>query len=101
MPSSRRLLALLPLRSLYSCSFENDLSCTALCADLGGGSLADRAEGRPAVNGRVAPEFARYLASDSRRLMGGDPSGDLPSILSAFVREGGRWAGGGRGFEAK
>ena len=101
MPSSKRLLALLPLRSLFLCSLEKDLSCVALCAGFGGGSRGVPVEGRPAVSGRVAPEFALYLASDSRTLTGGDPSGDLPRILSALVLEGGRCPGGGRGFELK
>ena len=101
MPSSRRLLALLSLRSRYSWSFEKVLSWRALCADFGWKSLVEAAEGRGPGNARDAPEFALYLASDSRTLTGGEPSDGLARILSAFVREGGRWPGGGRGLELK
>lgn len=85
-PSSRRLLALLPLRSLDSSSFESDLSWTAVCWDLG--------LGRAWGNGREEAEFDLYLASDSRRVIGGEPSGDLPRMRSALERSGGRAAGG-------
>lgn len=91
-----------------SCSFEKVRSCPALCGGGGGGGGRCVRSRDAAVGGclpvadRGPPEAAVYLASDSRTPIGGEPSGDLPSNLSAFVREGGRWAeSGGRGFELK